>query len=555
MTPARFTRRQFVGRSAAAIGALTLSDLLAAYGGTAFASAGSRSASSPVRGGAFSFSHEGTPPGYDPQKWWNAQAGVAAAVVSEPLIAIDNYSGKRIPKLAVAEPHQSADGTVYTFKLRPGVKFHGGHGTLTAEDVKFSWERVMSPGLASEAGSLYTSIAFHGLADFLKGKAKHIRGLRAVDDLTFEVTLDHGDSAFLPTFTYQQAAIVPAGYYAGKTLKEVNWKPVGTGPYLLESANPASGAKLIRNPDYWDKGRPYLDSVNITYNVDPQLAVLRILKGQQDMMLESIPAASIALMQGNPQYKPYYNEGQQDDCQWLSLPSKMKPFTDVRVRQAIAMAIDKEKLVKILKGLGTPAGGTFFSPLSPYYQANVALPFDPKKAKGLLAAAGYPSGFSAPFWYQNQPPFSDYGPAIVQDLANIGITAHARPMEYNQFVGATNAGPPAMITFAWEDAYRHGSYIVDSAFTSAAIKAGCCNYPKWSSPQVDALAAQGHSPSPQKSAAAYRQIAEIIVHDEALWVPLFYPKRADAVNKTVGGFEVAVYPDGEAHPFDRYWIT
>ena len=213
------TRRQFVLRSGASLGALSLAQALAACGGSS--SSGSSTSSSnggqPRHGGVFTFTHEGTPPGYDPQKWWNAQAGVAAAVIAEPLIALDSYSGKRIPKLAIAEPQISADGTVYTFKLRPGVKFHGGSGTLTAEDVKYSWERVMSPQLASEAGSLYTSIAFHGLADFLSGKSKEISGLRAVDDHTFEVTLDRGDSAFLPTFTYAQAVILPASYYSGKT--------------------------------------------------------------------------------------------------------------------------------------------------------------------------------------------------------------------------------------------------------------------------------------------------------------------------------------------------
>jgi ABC-type transport system substrate-binding protein len=530
--------------------------VLAACGSSATTSGSTgTTGGAPVKGGVLSFSHEGTPPGYDPQKWWNAQAGVAAAVIAEPLIAIDNYSGKRIPKLAVSEPEIANGGKLITFKIRPGVKFHHGHGTLTAEDVKYSWERVMSPELASEAGSLYTSIAFHGLADFLSGKSKEISGLKVIDDHTFQVTLDKPDSAFLPTFTYAQAVIVPKSYYSGKSLKQVNWSPVGTGPYVLESVNPSSGAKLVKNTEYWDTGRPFINGVDVTYNVDPQLAVLRILKGAQDMMLESIPAPSIELMRGNPQYQPFYHEGAQDDCQWLSLPSKLAPFTDVRVRQAVAMSIDKEKIVKILKGLGKVATGTFFSPLSPYYEANVAWPYNPQKAKSLLAAAGYPAGFTAPFWYQNQPPFSDYGPAIVEDLSNVGITAQARPMEYNQFVGATNAGPPAMITFAWEDAYRHGSYIVDSAFTSAAIKAGCCNYPRWSSAQVNALAVGGHSPNPTVSADDYRQIARIVVRDEALWVPLFYPIRADAANKTVGGFEIAVYPDGESHPFDRYWIT
>jgi ABC-type transport system substrate-binding protein len=324
---------------------------------------------------------------------------------------------------------------------------------------------------------------------------------------------------------------------------------------MLESAAPTTGARIVRNPGYWASGEPHLDAVQIDFNVEPQLAILKIQKSQQDMMLEPVPAAQVLQLQNDPQAKGMFKEGPQDDCQWISLPTQLKPFDDVRVRKAVAMAVDKEKLVKVVKGLGQPANGTFFSPLSPYFEDGVAYAYDPEQAKALLSEAGLSGGFTAPFWYQDQPPYADMGPAIVEDLAQVGIKLDAKPMVYDQFVQKTNAGPPAMIIFAWEDAYRHGAYIVDSAFTSAAIEAGCCNYPKYSSMELNALAADGHSEDLTKSADAYRQIGRIVVAQEVLWVPLLYPRRADLVNTQVQGFNVARYPSGQARPFERYSLS
>jgi ABC-type oligopeptide transport system substrate-binding subunit len=112
-----------------------------------------------------------------------------------------------------------------------------------------------------------------------------------------------------------------------------------------------------------------------------------------------------------------------------------------------------------------------------------------------------------------------------------------------------------MILFAWEDAYGHGSYIADSAFTSGAIDAGCCNYPKYSSPKIDALTKQGHSPDQATSDEAYKELARVIVRDEVLWVPLLYPRRADLVNDKLQGFKVVVFPTGQSKPFRYYSLA
>lgn len=508
----------------------------------------------PKKGGTLRFAQVGVPPGYDLQKWWNAQAGVITPMMGETLIKVHPYTGKRIPALVEGEPTASPDGLIYTFKLKAGIKFSGGHGTMTADDVKFSWERLMSKDLGAESAFIFTGVPFVGLREFLDGKATEISGLKAVDDVTFEAHLERADSAFLPAFSYAYACVLPRSYYQGKKLDDTNWAPVGTGPYIIDKLDQSKGLTLVRNPDYWDSDRPFADSIEVEFNVEPQLSMLRIQKNELDLMLEPIPAASINQIRNDPSMKEYFHEAAQNDCQWLSMPLEIKPFDDVRVRKAVAMAIDKSKLAKVMKGTGVPATGTFFSPKSRYFEDGIAYPYDPEGARKLLADAGFADGFEAPFWYQNQPPYSDMGPAIIEDLAQIGIRCKAEAKIYDQFIQETNPGPPAVILFAWEDAYGHGSYIADAAFTSGAINNGCCNYPKIADPKIDELAKLGHEADLAVSDKAYRDLAKIIVQDKVLWVPLLYPIRCDLANKRVKGFESAVYPTGQAKRFDMYWI-
>ncbi|MBN9072608.1 MAG: ABC transporter substrate-binding protein [Rhizobiales bacterium] len=512
-------------------------------------------AGTPKKGGTLRFAQVGVPPGYDLQKWWNAQAGVITPMLGETLIKVNPYTGERVPALVEGEPAVSEDGLTYTFKLKPNVKFAGGHGVMTADDVKFSWERLMSKELGAESAFIYTGVPFVGLQDFLDGKAKDIAGLKAVDDLTFEARLERPDSAFLPAFSYSYACVMPRSYYEGKALEAVNWSPVGTGPYLIDKLDQAKGLTLVRNPDYWNPDAPFADAVQVEFNVEPQLSLLRIQKNELDLMLEPIPAASLNQIRNDPKLKDYFHEAAQNDCQWLSLPLEIKPFDDLRVRKAVAMAVNKQKLAKVMKGTGVPANGTFFSPKSRYFEDGVAYPYDPEGAKKLLAEAGFPNGIEdVPFWYQNQPPYSDMGPAILEDLAQVGIKCKAEAKIYDQFIQETNPGPPAVILFAWEDAYGHGSYIIDAAFTSGAIQNGCCNYPKVADPKIDELAKLGHSADLAVSDKAYRDVARLVVKDKVLWVPLLYPVRCDLANKRVKGFESAVYPTGQSKRFDMYWI-
>ena len=140
-------------------------------------------------------------------------------------------------------------------------------------------------------------------------------------------------------------------------------------------------------------------------------------------------------------------------------------------------------------------------------------------------------------WSSNRFPYLAVGQVVQANLAAIGIKVEFVPMEYNAFVSFTGNSPPGILIWAWELGYPSGSYIVDSAFTTTAQKEGCCNYPWYSSHNVDQLAVDAHrSTNPGDIVGIYKQIDKIIVQEQVLWVPLIYPTRLDLRQRTGAGF-------------------
>ena len=241
----------------------------------------------------------------------------------------------------------------------------------------------------------------------------------------------------------------------------------------------------------------------------------------------------------------------QDNCYWMSLSLKDPVLKDIRVRQAIAMAIDKQRVLQVMNGLGQVANGGFFSPLSPYYQDGLAYSYNVSKAKSLISEAGVPKDATVKIWSSNRFPYEAVGQVVQANLATIGITAEYIPMEYDAFANFTANSPAGMLLWAWELYYPSGSYIVDSAFTTSAEKAGCCNYSWYASDSLDQLTVSAHhATDPADVVSIYKQIDKVVVQEEVLWVPLVYPMRLDFVSSRVRDFQAAV---GSGEDQQRYF--
>lgn len=266
----------------------------------------------------------------------------------------------------------SDDLKTWTFKLRPGVKFHDGK-TLDAEDVLATIQRILDPKTGSRARS----------------NLQMVETVEAVDPLTVRFKLNIPYAGFADIFADRQMRIVSKDKIA-----DLSKNPIGTGPFMFKSWSPGDRLELVKNPNYYDKGLPKLDAV--TLRIIPESAArLAALESGAIDLLWSMPYESVDKLKSNPNLRA--DSVPTPTWDGVILNNAIPPFNDPRVRKALALTIDKEALVELaLFGQGSPT----FSPIPPSHPYfNKAMKFNPPdiaQAKKLLAEAGFPNGIDVP---------------------------------------------------------------------------------------------------------------------------------------------------------------
>jgi peptide/nickel transport system substrate-binding protein len=266
----------------------------------------------------------------------------------------------------------SADKKTYTFTLRSGVKFSTGQ-PMTSADVKFSIDQ--SRAAAKGWGYIDTAI----------------KSVEAPTPSTVVVNLKYPWAPLLADLSLFSNGIVPANY-GGKSETEFYNAPVGTGPFKWAFWHKGSSLKLVRNPSYWEKGKPYLNSV--TWNDTPSDNTRELqLKGGQAQIDEFPAWSTVAALKSTQNVDLHLFPSTRTD--YLDINEKVKPLQDVHVRRAMSYAINRQALVKaVLFGNGKPAN-SLFPPQVPYYQASTqGLQYNMAQAKAEMAESSVPSGFS-----------------------------------------------------------------------------------------------------------------------------------------------------------------
>jgi len=298
------------------------------------------------------------------------------------------------------KPNQ--DGSVWTFKIRQGVKFHNGK-TMTAADVVATFDRLADPANSSNALS-----AFSGVLS--KGNTKK------VDDYTVEFHLDapNGNFPYYVCSDNYNTIIIPADY-AGDFEKNF----VGTGPFKLDKYTPKVGASFVRNDDYWGpKALP--DRTEFTFYADMQPQVLA-LQGHQVDIINQLPAISGVALLNDPNVNIMSLKSSAHTQ--IHMRNDQAPFTDKRVRQAVALCIDRKKLIKgLFKDRADIGNDSPFAPVFPSTDKNVKQRHqDIAKAKELMAAAGMPNGFKVKLTTEKYLEIPEYAQVIQQAVKAIGI--------------------------------------------------------------------------------------------------------------------------------------
>ncbi|MEZ2126713.1 MULTISPECIES: ABC transporter substrate-binding protein [unclassified Sinorhizobium] len=432
----------------------------------------------------------------------------------------------------------SEDGKTFTFKLRKGVKFHNGR-EMTADDVKYSFDRVTNPQTQSPGAGFFGSIkGFDKMAD---GSAKTLEGVTVVDPYTIKIELSRPDATFLHVMAINFASIVPKEEVE-KSGADFGKHPVGTGAFKL--AEWTLGQKLVfeRNQDYWHKGLPKLDQITFEIGQEPVVALLRLQKGEVDIAGDGIPPAKFLEVKNDPNYSKLIIEGGQLHTGYITMKTTMKPFDNVKVREAVNMAINKERIIRIINGRAVPANQPLPPSMPGYAKDYAGYKYDVEGAKKLLADAGYPDGFTTELYVYNTDPQPRIAQAIQQDLAAVGIKAEIKALAQANVIAA--GGEPDQAPMIWSGGMAWIADFPDpSNFygpilgCSGAVKGGW-NWSYYCNKDLDARAAAADSiVDPAKKAEreeAWRSIFTDIMKD-APWVPVFNEQRFTIRSERLGG--------------------
>ncbi|MGO7654632.1 ABC transporter substrate-binding protein [Rhizobium ruizarguesonis] len=452
---------------------------------------------------------------------------------------MDYAPGTPNPVPSLAESFTvSPDGLIYTFKLHKGVKFSNGR-EVVASDVKYSIERAVDPKTQGPGAGFFGAIK--GFEDETGGKTTTLSGIETPDDSTVIFNLSRPDATFLHVLAINFASVVPkeaveaAGGDFGK-------KPVGSGTFILKDWTIGQQLVFERNKDYFVKGVPYIDSFKVEVGQEPLVALLRLQKGEVDIAGDGIPPAKFLEIKNSADGAQMIVDGEQLHTGYITLNTKVKPFDNVKVRQALNMAINKDRITRILNGRATPANQPL-PPLMPGYdKAFTGYAYDVAKAKALLAEAGYPDGFETVLYSTNTDPQPRIAQAIQQDLAAVGVKAEVRALAQANVIsaGGTEGEAPMIWSggMAWIADFPDPSNFYGPILGCAGAVAGGWNWSWYCNADLDKRAVAADSMSdPAKAAertAAWGKVFTDIMAD-APWIPVINERRVVAKSLRMGG--------------------
>jgi peptide/nickel transport system substrate-binding protein len=373
----RIGRREFIRRgSTIGMSGTLLGAVLSACGSSSSSSSSSSaSGGTPTKGGTLRVAISAPAAAVNPLTVSDAGGLCMLSQTGEFLILDNNAKLMLQPQLALSWKPNS-DGSVWTFKLRQGVKFHNGN-PMTADDVVWTMQQLADPKNASNALSTFQGVLSPS-------------GVKMVDPTTVEFRLEapNGGFPYLVSSDNYNAIIVPKGTDFTKWQKTF----IGTGPFKLQSYTQTVGANFVPNPDYWGP-KPLLSTTMFKFYTSQQPQILALQGSDVDVIGQFVPSGAESLL-NNSAYKIISLKSA--NHRQLSMRNDQAPFTDARVRQAVAYTLDRAGMVKaLLSNFGSVANDYPFGPRFPSTDTSVPQrEQNIAKAKQLLSAAGHANGFT-----------------------------------------------------------------------------------------------------------------------------------------------------------------
>lgn len=459
----------------------------------------------------------------------------------EPLVRLEGTSTKVIPWLA--ESWESSDGLTWVFHLRKGVKFHDGTD-FNADAVKFNFDRWMDPNNAYRWGRTYE------YWDTEFGENTKVTEVKVIDENTFSLTLAQPSAVILA-----KLSLASFGIASPKALQDGGDKygtaagvAVGTGPFMFKEWIPNDKITLVANPNWWGDG-PKLDALIFRSIPDNSARLAELLAGtihQADLAQTDYPAA-----RADANIKDYSTPSL--GVGYIAFQMCTEPFDDVKVRQAIAMAINLDALVKNFYAEGDVVATGFQPPAIMGSKPDLKTEYNPEKAKALLAEAGFPDGFSTEFWYV--PVIRGYSPdgkaiaeAIAVDLAKIGVTVELKTEDWGAYLDDRNLGKFPMWMAGWGSDNGDPDNFIGYHFAHPVGEPkpeDCYGNDTLAQLLIDGA----KEPDTAKREKIYQQ-AEQIVYDDMARLPVAWNAGHVWMRTSVQGYEPVVFRSW----YEKVWI-
>lgn len=488
-----------------------------------------------AEGATLLYALDSNPRTLDPAKSDISTANIVIWHLTESLVAAD-ADGTIRPALAIAWT-VSDDGRTWTFRLREGVRFHDGT-PFDAGAVRFNFLRQMAPAAAGPGTSL----------PYLYGEFLEIVDrVEALDARTVRVVLKHPYGPLLNTMANNygpMAFVSPASYR--QEGEAYGRHPVGTGPFKFERWVEKQEITLVANRDYW-AGPPRLERVTFVIAPDAAERVRRLLDGGLHVITDFSPH-DVERIVASPAVE--FLPVTRPRIEYLGISNHLKPYTDPRVRRAVAHAINVDRTVLYLtRGTAIPAHGPMPPGLDGYDPAARQASYDPVRARALLAEAGLPRGFRTTLMtYAFIPGRLELGRAIQADLEKVGIGVDfVAARNWDEVYAVLERDTPLLFTDGWTADFMDPDNVLFTLFYSKSPS----NYTKYRNPEVDALLLRARKSAREAERTALYQEVQRRVVGEAPSIFLSHPYVLAAHAKTVRGLSLNMLK----RPVDRLWAV
>jgi oligopeptide transport system substrate-binding protein len=494
----------------------------------------------PKAGGVLRILNE-APRTLDPVFVDDVYEGTIVNQIYEGLVRLDQDLSV-LPALAEAWV-VSEDGRLYTFNLRRGIRFHDGR-PVTAAAVRSSIERALDPRKKSPCLAETYLIRIEGAGEFQAGRAPHIRGIEPEGEYTLRIRLAEPLSFFLSVLCMDQLKILPLL----EPGEDPDRNPVGTGSFRLVSRTADNSVTLARNETYWGE-KALLDSLRFiaATNRTPQEEISMLLRHEADIV--TIGSTQRSLVGEGAGFRILRSPD--ISCTFLGMNTCRPPLDRLEVRQAVTMALDRSKLIPPGAVEQEVASGILPPRLAGYQPDPKVLAYDPRRARALLAEAGYNDAHPVPTieFYTNVSSTHHLEEELARQLKEVGIRIHTNMLTWPQLDSRIMSGTAPLFTLSWIADVPDPDAFLWFLFRSGESN----NLFAFSDAEVDSLLEQGRRmpPGPERF-AVYRR-AESRVLNLAPMIPLYNGASLYAFDPSVRG--VQINPFGFAQTlFGRIWF-